>query len=133
MRNKTKGNIKDFVSFLGEGTEFKGTLTFEGTVRIDGKLEGEVSTKDTLIMGDRAIVQAEINVGCIDINGKINGNITAKKRVTIGSSGDVYGNIKSPVLVIEEGAVFHGNCKMKHLEKEKIPRLTAKLERKVTS
>jgi cytoskeletal protein CcmA (bactofilin family) len=120
-RDRLESNRGELKAFLGEGTNFKGVLAFEGTVRIDGKLEGEVVTNDTLIIGEKAIVNAEINVGSIAINGKITGNITAKDRVDIHSSGEVYGNIQTPVLTIEEGVVFQGQCNMRNFEEKKIP------------
>jgi len=99
-------------AFLGEGTSFKGTLTFEGTVRIDGKLEGEIFTKDTLVIGEGAQVNASIHVGVVEISGTVHGNITAERKVDIHSSGRLFGNISTPSLVIEEGVVFEGNCTM---------------------
>ncbi|MBI5787283.1 MAG: polymer-forming cytoskeletal protein [Candidatus Schekmanbacteria bacterium] len=103
----------DINAFLGEGTNFKGVLAFEGTVRIDGKLEGEITSEDTLVVGEHAIVNAEINVGTIVISGKISGDITAKIRVDIKSTGEVYGNIQTPILTIEEGVIFQGTCDMR--------------------
>jgi cytoskeletal protein CcmA (bactofilin family) len=122
----SRGELK---AFLGEGTDFKGVLAFEGTVRIDGKLEGEIITDDTLIVGERAIVNAEINVGCIAISGKITGNITAKERIDIHSSGEVYGNIQTPILTIEEGVIFQGHCEMRNPEEKKIPYVVKKEEK----
>lgn len=99
-------------AFLGEGTSFKGTLTFEGTVRIDGKLEGEVFTKDTLVIGEAAQVKAAIHTGVVEISGTVHGNITAERKVEIHANGRLYGNISTPSLVIEEGVIFEGNCTM---------------------
>jgi cytoskeletal protein CcmA (bactofilin family) len=99
-------------AFLGEGTSFKGTLTFEGTVRIDGRLEGEIFTKDTLVVGEGALVTASIHAGVVVISGTVRGNITAERKVDIHASGRLYGNISTPSLVIEEGVVFEGNCTM---------------------
>lgn len=101
-------------AFLGEGTSFKGTLTFEGTVRIDGKLEGEIFTKDTLVIGEGALVSAAIHAGVVEISGTVHGNITAERKVDIHASGRLHGNISTPLLVIEEGVVFEGNCTMGH-------------------
>ncbi|MFH0924738.1 MAG: polymer-forming cytoskeletal protein [bacterium] len=116
MRKKEGVGVSNIVgeinAFLGEGTEFKGILAFEGTVRIDGKLEGEIVTTDTLIVGEQAILNAEINVGIIVISGKITGNITAKQKIEINKTGQVFGNVKTPSLVIEEGVVFQGSCEM---------------------
>jgi len=99
-------------AFLGEGTSFKGTLTFEGTVRIDGKLEGEIFTKDTLVIGEGAQVNATIHAGVIEIGGTVHGNIVAERKVEIRASGRLYGNISTPSLVIEEGVIFEGSCTM---------------------
>ena len=99
-------------AFLGEGTSFKGTLTFEGTVRIDGKLEGEIFTKDTLVVGEGAEVSATIQAGVVEIGGTVHGNVTADRKVDIRASGRLYGNISAPTLVIEEGVVFEGSCTM---------------------
>ncbi len=112
-RRDRMDNSHDINAFLGDNTDFKGVLVFEGTVRIDGKLEGEISSEDTLVVGEHAIVNAEINVGSIIISGKISGDITAKSRVDIKSTGEVYGNIQTPILTIEEGVVFQGTCDMR--------------------
>src|SRR5210317_1717327 len=88
-----RGEIK---AFLGEGTDFKGILTFEGTVRIDGKLEGEVYTKDTLIVGESAVVGAEINVHTIVISGVVRGNINATGKIEVHRPGKLFGNVKTP-------------------------------------
>ncbi|MFV1956691.1 MAG: polymer-forming cytoskeletal protein [bacterium] len=112
-----RGEIK---AFLGEGTDFKGILTFEGTVRIDGKLEGEVYTKDTLVIGETAVVNAEINVNTIVVSGEVRGNITATSKVEVHRPGKVLGNIKTPSLFIEEGVIFEGGCSMAQ-EDSKVP------------
>ncbi|MBI3600060.1 MAG: polymer-forming cytoskeletal protein [Nitrospinae bacterium] len=99
-------------AFLGEGTEFKGLLSFEGTVRIDGKFEGEVVSKDTLIVGENAVMSAEVSVGTIVVRGKITGNIATTKKIEILSKGEIIGNIKTPLLFVEEGAILDGKCEM---------------------
>jgi cytoskeletal protein CcmA (bactofilin family) len=99
-------------AFLGEGTNFKGTLTFEGTVRIDGRLEGEIFTKDTLVIGEGAQVNASIQAGVVEIGGTVHGNVTAERKVDIRAGGRLHGNISTPSLVIEEGVVFEGSCTM---------------------
>ncbi|TNF45585.1 polymer-forming cytoskeletal protein [bacterium] len=119
-----RGEIK---AFLGEGTDFKGILTFEGTVRIDGKLEGEIITKDTLIVGESAMVNAEINVHTIVISGVVRGNINSTGRVEVHRPGKLFGNIKTPSLLIEEGVIFEGSCSMTQ-EESKVSPLSAKKE-----
>lgn len=104
-----RGEIK---AFLGEGTDFKGILTFEGTVRIDGQMEGEVFTKDTLVIGETAVVKAEINVNNIAISGVVKGNINATGKIEVHRPGKLFGNVKTPSLYIEEGVIFEGSCSM---------------------
>jgi cytoskeletal protein CcmA (bactofilin family) len=99
-------------TLLGRGSEFEGKLSFEGTVRVDGKLSGEIFTDDILIIGEGAEVRAEINVGAIVIEGSVQGNINAKRSVEIHTPGRVRGNIVTPSLYIEKGVMFDGNCQM---------------------
>ena len=72
-------------TLLGKGSEFEGKLTFEGQVRIDGKFTGQIFTKDTLVIGDGARVNAEINAGTVIINGTVEGNITATQLIELTS------------------------------------------------
>lgn len=102
----------EITAFLGKGTEFKGVLSFEGTIRVDGKVEGEIVSKDTLIAGDGALLQGEITVGTIISSGKIVGNINASQKVHLLAPGNIHGNIKTPKLIIEEGVAFDGKCEM---------------------
>jgi len=111
-RVPTATNGSNLNAFLGEGTSFKGTLTFEGTVRIDGRLEGEIFTKDTLVIGEGAQVSASIHAGVVVISGTVHGNITAERKTDVHASGRLYGNISTPSLIIEEGVVFEGACTM---------------------
>ncbi len=117
----------EITAFLGKGTEFKGVLSFEGTIRVDGKVEGEVISKDTLIAGDGAFLQGEITVGMIICSGKIVGNVNASQKVHIIAPGIVQGNIKTPKLIIEEGVTFDGKSEMvgeKKAAEQKVVSLT---------
>jgi len=102
----------EITAFLGKGTEFKGVLSFEGTIRIDGKVEGEVVSKDTLIAGDGSLLQGEITVGTLICSGKIIGNVNAIQKVHILAPAKIQGNIKTPKLIIEEGVIFDGKSEM---------------------
>lgn len=112
FKNDAINSEKEIIAILGEKTEFKGILTFVGTTRIDGKFEGEVVTKDTLIVGKTANIKAEISAGTIVTQGKIHGNLVASKKVEIKEGSELIGNIKTPSLHIEENAIFEGNCEM---------------------
>jgi len=102
----------EVTTLLGRGSEFEGKLSFEGTVRVDGKLSGEIFTDDVLIIGEGAEVNAEISVGAIIIEGTVHGNIHAKRSVEIHTPARVRGNISTPSLAIDKGVMFDGQCQM---------------------
>jgi cytoskeletal protein CcmA (bactofilin family) len=106
------GSAQPVTTLLGKGSEFEGKLSFEGTVRVDGKMTGEIFTDDVLIVGEGAEVNAEVTVGAIVVQGIVRGNITAKRSVEIHSPGRVKGNISTPSLFIEKGVYFDGHCQM---------------------
>jgi cytoskeletal protein CcmA (bactofilin family) len=99
-------------AFLGRDTEFEGKLSFNGAVRIDGRLKGEIFTEGTLIVGEAAAIASDIHVSHIIVSGEIRGNIVASDRIEIHAPGKVFGNIQAPVVIIDEGVVFEGNCRM---------------------
>ena len=102
-------------ALLGRGSEFEGKLTFEGTVRIDGKFSGEIHTNDVLVIGEGARIQAEISAGSVVINGEVQGNIRAKTSIEIHQPAKVRGNLETPALAIDKGVIFEGSCKMEQL------------------
>jgi cytoskeletal protein CcmA (bactofilin family) len=99
-------------TLLGKGSEFDGKLTFEGTVRIDGKLSGEIFSDDTLVIGEGAEVSAEIEVGVVIVEGNVTGNIRAKRAVELHAPARVHGNIETPSLYVDKGVLFEGTCRM---------------------
>jgi len=99
-------------TLLGRGSEFEGKLTFEGTVRIDGTLRGEVFSDDVLIVGEGARVEAEIEVGEIIIQGVVVGNVRAKRSIELLTPGRVKGDLTTPSLQIDKGVIFEGRCFM---------------------
>jgi cytoskeletal protein CcmA (bactofilin family) len=98
--------------FLDRGATFRGELEFEDTMRIDGKFHGKIQSKNELIVGESAHIEGEIHVGRIAISGTVVGKITADQRVEIHRNGKVYSDVDTPALIIEEGAIFQGNCVM---------------------
>ena len=111
----------DLNAFLGKGCEYDGKLTFEGSVRIDGKFAGEIFSNDILLVGEGAVVKAEIDVGTIIVSGVVEGNITAKKMVELKAPAFVKGTITTPAITIEQGVVFEGSCKMEERSGRKNP------------
>ena len=110
-------------AFLGRNTEFEGKLSFIGAVRIDGRFKGEIFTEGTLIVGEAANIESNVHVSQIIISGKIRGNIIADEKIEIHAPGKVFGNIQAPILVIDEGVVFEGNCRMQTTKKDEDKKL----------
>lgn len=102
----------EITTILGQGSSFEGKLTFEGAVRIDGTFKGEIRTEGTLIVGETADVQAEIEGAHVVVHGTVRGDIRAQQGVELRTPARVRGNIASPALEIEKGARFDGNCVM---------------------
>jgi len=120
-----KKNDAQFKAYMGEDTVFNGSLNFDGTVRIDGKFEGQVTTADTLIIGETGHLMAEISAGTVICMGYVEGTVMASQKIEIHSTGKVVGSIKSPALHIELGGVFDGTCDMTGKETKIIPLVKA--------
>lgn len=99
---------------IDHGCEFEGKLCFHGTVRIGGTFRGEIYTPDTLIIGEGARVDAQIDAGTIIISGEVNGSLRAKHRVEIHRPAIFRGDILTPSLSVDEGVIFDGSSKMAH-------------------
>jgi len=104
----------DFENFtlLAKDVNFKGIVNFDGTVRVDGRVEGEIHTTGTLIVGEHAVIKGVVSAGVLMNSGKINGTVTAAERVQILKPGILVGDIRTPLIAIEEGSHFHGMCDM---------------------
>jgi cytoskeletal protein CcmA (bactofilin family) len=99
--------------FVGNGTTLNGEANFKGMLRVDGTLSGRVSSADgTLIVSTNGRVEANIEVAVAQIYGTVQGDITASKRIEMGRVAKVTGNIQTPALIIENGALFEGSCRM---------------------
>ncbi|MBA3542132.1 MAG: polymer-forming cytoskeletal protein [Deltaproteobacteria bacterium] len=102
----------EITTLLGRGASFEGKLTFEGTVRIDGRFKGEVFSDDVLVIGEGALVEAEIDIGEVIIQGTVIGNIKAKRSIEIHAPGRVKGDLHTPSLQVDKGVVFEGRSFM---------------------
>jgi len=100
------------ITLFAKDMEFKGVVHFNGTVRVDGRVEGEIHTTGTLIVGESALIKGVISAGILMNSGKINGKITAAEKIHILKPGVLIGDIKTPLIAIEEGSHFHGMCDM---------------------
>lgn len=102
--------VSDSVTVIGSDCTFKGEMSFENSMRIEGKFEGKIASKGKLGLGKSAQITADITVGQVNIEGTFKGNVTATERTEFSSSAHVLGDIRSPKLIIAEGATFVGNC-----------------------
>ena len=103
---------EDIIAFVGKGVEFKGVISYSGTVRIDGYLDGEIHTDGVLLIGDEAVIQAKVTAGTIVCKGKVTGDIAAKERVKLRAPAVFNGSMKTPMLSIEDGVLFNGDLEM---------------------
>src|SRR5437667_2450877 len=97
---------------LNSDVELKGTLKFAGELTFDGKLDGDINSDGTLSLGDNAVIKGNINVNSVVLRGKINGNVGAREKIEIKAKTEMFGDIKAPKLVIEEGVTFVGKSEV---------------------
>ena len=102
----------DVSAFIGRGVDFKGTIIYNGTVRIDGSLEGEVQTDGVLLVGEEAVLKAKVTAGTVVCKGKITGDVTATEKIRLRAPAVLNGGVKAPMLSIEEGVLFNGTIEM---------------------
>ncbi|HUU29716.1 MAG TPA: polymer-forming cytoskeletal protein [archaeon] len=119
MFNKKKKIVIDSISsVLGESTQLNGRLKFSGTLRIDGSVEGEIASdsregvNNTLIIGEKALINGDIHVETVINSGRIIGNVFAIHRVALHDPGQVIGDVQTAELTVEEGVIFNGRCAM---------------------
>lgn len=111
-RRASVASRKKLTAFLDEGSEIEGKYTFSGTVLLNGKFQGEIASPDTLIIGERGVVNASVRAGTLVVNGELVGNVHASERVELSGKARVFGDLESPIIVLEEGVIFEGHCRM---------------------
>ena len=109
------------MSLWEKGVEFKGTISYSGTVRIDEYLDGETHTAGVWLIGEEAVIQAKITAGTIVCTGKVTGDVVAKECVMLRAPAVMNGRVKAPVLSMEDGVRFNGALEMAHSLRE-VPR-----------
>lgn len=126
----TSDTATDLRSFLGEGTDINGEVKFTEIMRIDASVSGTVTSDNgSLLVMERGRVKATVTAGTVEVSGIVEGTITAKTSVKIHATGRVYGDIFTPALIIEHGAVFDGKCHMLN-GKDQAPKGFGKVETK---
>ena len=110
---KLKGAASEELNgFMDEGTEFLGELRFRNTFRVDGRLRGRIVSDNTLVVGESARIEADIDCGVVSIRGSVVGHVQGRQRIELLAGARVQGTLVAPKLVIEDGAVFEGDCEM---------------------
>lgn len=108
-------------TLLGKDTSFEGTLSFKETIRVDGRINGKlISSEGTVIIGENAVLDADVQVAVAIIRGQVNGRVEARHRVEIYAPAQVNGDIFTPTLAMDSGVVFNGNCSMKSKTEQEI-------------
>jgi cytoskeletal protein CcmA (bactofilin family) len=115
-----KKEVEEVRAFLGKGAEFIGKLIFNGAVRIDGDFQGEVYGQGSLVIGEGALVKANIVVNSVYIGGDVQGNIDVKEKINIHSTGKFFGDVRTPIFIMEEGAFFDGRSHMAEAKEKKM-------------
>jgi len=108
-------------AYLDERSEVEGTYTFSGTAMLNGKFKGAIRSNDTLIVGERAVVNATIVAGCVVIHGEVVGNVVANERLELRGGARLFGDVEAPVLVVDEGVLFEGHCRMTKTRQPELP------------
>ncbi|MCS7228174.1 MAG: polymer-forming cytoskeletal protein, partial [Endomicrobia bacterium] len=109
---KNLSEIKEIETVIGENTVFQGTIKTKGSIRIDGRLEGNIIEASQVIVGTKGYIQGDITARSVIVGGKINGNITAVESIELQPGAQLLGDIHTSTLSIGEGAVFEGHCVM---------------------
>ena len=109
----SSGGFGGLTAFIDQGSEFEGKLSFKDTVRIDGSFRGEISSENTLIVGEPGEIEATIRSTVVVISGSVVGNIEATKQIVLHKTARVEGDLQTPSIVMEEGAFFNGRLSMK--------------------
>lgn len=99
-------------AFIDQGSEFEGKLSFKDTVRIDGRFRGEISSENTLIVGESGEIEAAIRSRNVVVSGGVVGNVSASAKVVLHKTARINGDVETDCLVVEEGAVLNGQVKM---------------------
>jgi cytoskeletal protein CcmA (bactofilin family) len=111
-RRRKPAGSSGLTAFIDEGSEIEGRYTFSGIVMLNGRFKGEISTTDTLIIGDKGVMNGDIRAGQVLISGEVVGNVSAAERVELKRTARVFGDVEAPIIVVEEGVLFEGHCRM---------------------
>jgi len=117
MPERNEVSTQGLHTVIGAGTIIEGTMKVEHDVRVDGTIKGKISIQGDLIVGKTGVIEADVEVHSTKVGGKVIGNLNAKERIELEQNASVFGDIRTKDLIINEGAVFQGNCSM-HMDRE---------------
>ena len=103
---------RNLTAFIDGDSKIEGRYTFNGTVLLNGRFQGEIASTDTLIIGERGVVNATVRVGTAIIDGELVGNVVATERIELKGKARVFGDLEAPVVVVHEGVLLEGHCRM---------------------
>jgi cytoskeletal protein CcmA (bactofilin family) len=109
---KPTGRGSELNGFVDRGSELKGELQFETHFRVHGKFNGSVRSEGELIVGEGGEVEGQLEVGQLLVSGIVRGSVIAAQRIHITTTGKIFADVKTPALVLEDGALFEGHCSM---------------------
>ncbi len=111
---------KGLFTMIGEGTMFEGTIVVPHSIRIDGTVKGNIETSEVLTVGATGVIEADVKAKSAIIGGKIQGKVIVEDRIELEQNAVLIGDVRTRDIVINEGAVFHGNCSMENCKAEKV-------------
>ncbi len=109
---RSRGKHRELSALIDEHSEIEGHCTFGGAAVVNGKCFGEISSSDTLVIGETGVVNAAIRAGVVVISGEVVGNVQATTRVELRGHARMFGDVEAPILIIDEGVLFEGQCRM---------------------
>ncbi len=108
----SSGEPGGLTAFIDQGSSFEGKLSFKDTVRIDGRFSGQITSENTLVVGESGVIEADIHSQVVIVSGTIHGNVIATRKVVLHKTAELQGDLETPCLVVEEGAVLNGKLNM---------------------
>lgn len=102
----------DYATFIAEGSAIEGRFAFTGAVMVNGRLAGEIESDDALVIGDKGVIHASIDGRVVQVCGEVVGDVRASERIELFAGSRIHGDIEAPMVIIEDGAVIEGHCRM---------------------
>ena len=119
--SKKKPRQDAITAFLGAGAQYRGQFNFQGVARVDGGVVGDIVSDGMLVLGEEGLIQGSVNVGELVASGRVLGDVTASRRVVLNKTAEIRGDLRTPSVIIEDGAVLNGRLRMTEPEAVMLP------------